>query len=327
MATIRKINGKWRADVRLKGLSKSKRFDSKAAAQSWSVSVEQSHGKHGGIVHGHTLADAYAKYAKEVSPTKKGARWEIIRLKKLARDPIADTMLCDLTTEQFQKWIGQQLKVLQNGSVRRELCLISAVLNTCRKKWKWMSDNPLKDVEKPKPVPPRDRRISQKEIDRILLALGYEEEGDVITSRQQIAVAFLFALETAMRQGEIWGLEWQRVNLSECFVRLDDTKNGTRRDVALSKRAIELVQKMKPLKEGRVFNKCSQATMEVQFRRAVELTGIKDLHWHDSRHESITRLARKLDVLDLARMVGHKDLRSLQAYYNATAKEIASRLG
>ncbi|MEN8330573.1 site-specific integrase, partial [Acinetobacter baumannii] len=39
-----------------------------------------------------------------------------------------------------------------------------------------------------------------------------------------------------------------------------------------------------------------------------------------------TRLARKLEVLDLARMIGHKDLRSLMVYYNATASEIATRL-
>ncbi|EMN1578428.1 site-specific integrase, partial [Pseudomonas aeruginosa] len=42
--------------------------------------------------------------------------------------------------------------------------------------------------------------------------------------------------------------------------------------------------------------------------------------------EATTRLARKLDVLDLARMTGHRDPRSLMVYYNATASEVASRL-
>jgi len=49
--------------------------------------------------------------------------------------------------------------------------------------------------------------------------------------------------------------------------------------------------------------------------------------FHDTRHEALTRIARKLDVLDLARMVGHRDARSLMIYYNATAEEIAQRLG
>ena len=57
------------------------------------------------------------------------------------------------------------------------------------------------------------------------------------------------------------------------------------------------------------------------------LAGIEDLTFHDTRHEALTRLARKLDVLDLARMVGHRDPRSLMIYYNPTASEIAQRLG
>jgi len=58
----------------------------------------------------------------------------------------------------------------------------------------------------------------------------------------------------------------------------------------------------------------------------VSKTKIKDLTFHDTRHEAITRLAKKLDVLDLARMVGHRDIKQLLTYYNKSAKEIASQL-
>jgi integrase len=53
---------------------------------------------------------------------------------------------------------------------------------------------------------------------------------------------------------------------------------------------------------------------------------IVDLHWHDTRHTAITRLAKKLNVLELARIVGHKDLRNLQIYYNESAEELAKKL-
>jgi integrase len=108
-------------------------------------------------------------------------------------------------------------------------------------------------------------------------------------------------------------------------VHLPDTKNGMRRDVALSARAIELLQKLSPAKSGNVF-KCNQASAGTVFRRAVQLAGLEDFTFHDFRHAAITRLARKLDVLDLARMVGHRDIRSLQIYYNASAEDIAGRL-
>jgi integrase len=53
---------------------------------------------------------------------------------------------------------------------------------------------------------------------------------------------------------------------------------------------------------------------------------IEDGTFHDTRHLAITRLARKLGVLDLARMVGDRDLRQLQVYYNETAEAMAARL-
>ena len=71
----------------------------------------------------------------------------------------------------------------------------------------------------------------------------------------------------------------------------------------------------------------SSATLDALFRKARDRLLIEDLHFHDSRAEALTRLARKVDVLTLARISGHKDLRILQnAYYRETAAEIAARL-
>jgi len=75
-----------------------------------------------------------------------------------------------------------------------------------------------------------------------------------------------------------------------------------------------------------VFN-LKTTTVDVLFRKIRDRAEINNLHFHDTRHEAITRLARKLEVLDLARIVGHKDLKQLMAYYNARPEEIASRLG
>lgn len=69
------------------------------------------------------------------------------------------------------------------------------------------------------------------------------------------------------------------------------------------------------------------AARDALFRKARDRTEIADLRWHDLRHEATTRLARKLDAMDLSRVTGHRDLRSLMTYYNPTASEIAERLG
>jgi integrase len=127
------------------------------------------------------------------------------------------------------------------------------------------------------------------------------------------------------RQGELWGLEWQDVYLHDCYVRLHDTKNGTKRDVPFSDKAIGLITKLQPDLSGRVL-KLNQDSGSVIFKRACVLAGVTDFRWYDLRHEAITRLAGKLHMLELARMVRHKDPRNLMIYYNASASDLAKRL-
>ena len=165
-------------------------------------------------------------------------------------------------------------------------------------------------------------RSTADEIERVCMALGYD--GRVETKQHQVALVFLIALETAMRAGEILSLEWSRVDLEGRHCTLEMTKNGTRRQVPLSTRAVELLR-LAPSRAGPLFDLTSRS-LDVLFRRARDKAQIPDLRFHDSRHEAITRLAQKLDILDLARMVGHKNLGSLRVYYNPTASEIAARL-
>jgi len=326
MASIRKKAGKWRVEVRRKGAYRSASFDSKLEAQAWAVEVEQGLGAYGSrVAVTRTLGEAMQRYAEEIAHRHKGERWERIRLGKLGKHHIASITLERLTRDDIQRWIDEQAATLSPGSINRELHLISAVLRVARREWRWMAHNPMTDLRKPKNPPPRDRRIWPKEEAAILAALEYDEAQPVTTIRQRIAVAWLLAIETAMRQGEIFGLEWDRVFLDRRFVRLPETKNGTARDVALSSRAVALLEALEPKERGSVLNLNQDSAGQI-FRRAVEMAGVEDMTFHDSRHEAITRLAKKLDVLDLARMVGHRDIRSLRIYYNATAEEIAGRL-
>ena len=326
MATIRKLKSKrFLAEVRKYGQRTSKTFDNKTQAMAWAAETEQSLSPDG-LVKGKTLGDLFTRYRDEISPNKKSHRSEHNRLNKFSREPLAQVLLVDIRQHHFDEWITQSLKQIKSSSVDRDLNLLSSVFEQA-KRWRWINNNPIREIKRPKNPQPRDRRISEQEITRILDALQFD--GQTVTeNRHFIAVAFLFALETAMRQGEIWGLTWQDVYLDQCFVRLHDTKNGTKRDVALSKEAIRL---LKLLPQAHTINHrvfpTNQASSAVIFRRALILAGIKELTFHDTRHEALTRLARKLEVLDLARMVGHRDPRSLMIYYNATAEEIAQRLG
>lgn len=323
MATIKKrSNKRFTAEIRKHGQYLSRTFDTKVQAMAWAAETEQSLTPDI-LVQGKSLGDILTRYRDDITPTKKSDRNETNRINRLLRDSLSDFLLLELRQSHFHQWIENAIRIKKSSSVNRDLNLYSAVFEQGIR-WEWTSANPIRGIRRPKNPQPRDRRISDKEIERILDALGFDGE-NVTGQRHTIAVAFLFALETAMRQGEIWNLEWDDVFLDKRFVHLHDTKNGTKRDVALSSEAVRLLELLNPDSRTKVFatNQQSSGTL---FRRCLELAGIKGLTFHDTRHEALTRLARKLQVLDLARMVGHRDPRSLMIYYNATAQEIAAQL-
>lgn len=326
MATIRKVGKKWRAEVRRKGVCRSKRFDAKRQAEEWAKEEERKIEKNPGVDHSRSLRDAIRRYREDVSPTLKGARWEIIRLNKLESDALSNIMLADLTSDDIQAWIGRQ--TTGPGTINRYLNQLSSVLRVSRERWKWMAEshNPMRGIRRPKNPKHRERVISAKEMAILLRALDYKALEPVKTMRQEIAVAAFIALETAMRQSELWGLHWSCVHLQRRFVHLPDTKNGESRNVSLSRRAIRLFKKLSPTKTGRVF-KSNQASAGVIFLQSVKTAGINDFTFHDLRHSAVTRLAKKLDKLTLAKMTGHKKLESLMIYYNPTPEDIAKRLG
>ena len=128
-----------------------------------------------------------------------------------------------------------------------------------------------------------------------------------------------------MRAGEIIGMRWPDVMLEKRLVRLPKTKNGDARDVPLSKKAVALIEHMKGLDPERVFT-LSSALLDNYYRQGRDLAGIVGPTFHDARATALTRLSKKLDILELAKMVGHRDPRSLMIYYRQSATEIAAKL-
>lgn len=326
MATIVRVGDRHKAVVRIKGHpTVSKTFSSRIAALRWAEEREHElkHKHIGNILAGKTLKNAFDEYREKVSPRKGGYRWEEVRLRKLALLPMASRQLVSLHSDDLQRWVDTVK--LAPGSIRREFTLIRSVLKTARLRWKWMDHDPAKDVELPMEPPSRDRRIDDDEINQVLKALKYEPAAKVRGCAWELGQAFQLALETAMRRGEIWSLDWENVFLDRRVVVLPRTKNGDRRHVPLSLKAVDLLKMMGEKKKGLVF-KTRKESAETIWRAKLKAANIKELHFHDTRHEACTRLARKLSVLDLARMIGHRDLNSLMIYYNATAEEIAQQL-
>lgn len=334
MASIQRVAKGWRVQINVKGQRDSQTFNTKTLAQEWAVKREAEiraigSGKGSNT---HTIGDVLDDYQRKISPTKRGARWEKLRCDLIGRLEIdgrkfGEIRLADLKPSHVAAWRDTRTRQVSGSSVSREMSLLSHALEVARKEWGWLVSDPMKDVRRPAENPPRDRLISDKEIERITLALGYQEGMPVGLPSQRVAVAFLLAIETAMRSGEMLGLTSDTVDLEKRVAHLPLTKNGGARDVPLSTRAVELLKMLPKVDDGQPLFGLAAASRDALFRKAKEKAGIADLTFHDTRHEAITRLAKKLQPLDLARMTGHTNLNELMTYFNATAEDIAQRLG
>jgi integrase len=320
--TIQKVGDSWRVQAMRKRIRRSKTFRSLAKAQAWAAQFS------GAPRNVTTLADALRVYAAKVAPTKRGKRWELVRVNKFLRDlPFVAKPIDRITPDDLSEWRDQRTAEASSASAMRELALLSAVFQWARLEKGWVESNPCHSIRWPKAHAPRKRRVTPDDVKAILDALGWNRHRKQVQSMQdQVAVAFLLAIETAMRAGELMSLDPEQVFLDRRYVHLTKTKNGDERDVPLSNEAVRLLKMLVPL-DGRMFQ-LSSASLDTLFRRARDKAGLDDLHFHDTRREGVSRLSKRLEVFELAAMTGHRDLKVLlKTYYSPEPMVAAKKLG
>lgn len=323
MATIRKRGRKYYVEVCVNGYRKGKTLNTRKEAREWGRIKEQELSEH--APSDRTLRQAVDKYLAEIAVYHKGHRKESQFLARIV-DQLPDLPLSDLTKGDIAAWKVERLQVVSSASVRREMTVLSQVIKAAIHEWGWIGKNPMEGVKRPADSRPRRRGLAQEEIDGITQELGYIEGVKPWLKKQEVAIAFLLAIETGMRAGELLALTWKDIDLEACVAVLQTSKNQDARQVPLSGRARALLSTLpQEQPHERVF-RLKAGSLDALFRKAKIAAGFPDVHFHDSRSEALTRLSKKLDVLELARVIGHRDTKSLMIYYSATASDMAKKL-
>jgi integrase len=338
MATFRKRGDKWQARIQRRGQPDiSKTFLDKRDAERWARAIERELdlGRYvcRNEVERATLGDLLRRYREEVTPTKRGSGPEIeaIRIKAMERDKLAAVVLSALTAKHIADYRDRRLASVTPSTLLRDLQTLSACLNHARREWGMPIANPVADVRRPSPNKARARLLEPEEEARLLDALtrgGRDAQGrfHAGTRNPWIAPLVRLALETAMRRGELLALRWEHVNLTKATAHLPTSKNGDARTVPLSPVAVKVLQGMPRDISGRVFPTTALAVRKA-FERAREAAGLEDLHFHDLRHCAATRLAETVsNLIELASITGHRDLKMLARYYHPKAEDLAAKL-
>lgn len=339
MASYEKLkNGKgWRVHIERQGIRKSQTFPNKAEAVSWAAVEEASilAGKRGDFPK-MTLLQAFNKYELEVSSKKKGRRPEVLRFKALAREfpELAGKLLTEVTTADLVAWRDARLKTVSASSVRREAAQIRAVWTVASKEWLWCPEaTPWSKMKLPRKAHARTRRYKWQEVRWLLRSCGYVTGQPPKTPQQEVAYTVLLALHTAMRSGELLSLSTETVDLKKRLVRLEGHKTDEIvgvRFVPVFRRTVKLLRVLDEAARAEKRTKyleISDQSRDTLFRKVRDRLLIKGMRFHDTRGDALTRMARRVDVMTLAKISGHKDLNQLlEAYYRETPEEIASRL-
>lgn len=324
MASFRKRSNGWQARIRRKGYPDlTKTFSTRSEANAWARQVESDIDK-GAFVsrveaENTTLSELLNRYLNEITPHKKHFKVEVCRINAWLKNPLSQRYLSTLRTTDFASWRDVRVKQgKSSNTIKLELAIISHLYSVARAEWGFESlENPIRYLRMPKLPNGRTRRVSDSEIQLLIEHSCSKELPNILK----------LAVETGMRRGEIVSIKWKSVDILKRTIELKDTKNGESRIVPLSSEALNLLISLPRRIDGKVFDMTAHA-VTYAFIRACKRAGVSDLHFHDLRHEAITRMFEKgLNVMEVGSVSGHKTLQMLKRYTHLRAEELALKLG
>lgn len=339
MASISKRGDRYHVRVRRQGFpTLTKTFQRLSDAQEWARHQDRlaDRGELGPdrrVLETLTLADLVTRYQDEVLPGKKGGKVETIMLSAFLRHSICKRRLSELTTADFKKWVDEKIAGTDDKpgvtakSAKRLLSPIQHMFEVAVTSWDIpLRENPLLRLKLKVTDNKRERRLRKDEIDRLVRAAGS-------TRNPLILPIVRFALETAMRRGEILALRVRDVDIERCTATIRESKNGHSRAIPLSSLAVVLLETTIAAMgdEARARNELlfpiSPVALRLAWDRLTKRAKIDDLHFHDLRHESISRFFELgLTVPEVASISGHRDIRMLMRYAHANVGNLLKKL-
>lgn len=315
MASItRRGQHQWRARVRRGGHVVTETFSTRRDAETWAHGIEQAieQGTLAGRTEAEstTLGEAFQRYRREVTPGKRGAIAEQSRIARWLRHPLADRVVASIRGKDIADYTASRAaEGAAASSVHKEIALLSHVYTMSRTAWgmeSLVNPVPLAKTTRPKLPPGRTRRLVADEETRLI------EAAKIYGGPIQFLIPW--AIETAMRRGEIAAMRWEHLDRKARVLLIPETKTGTPRRVPLSTRALQVLEGLPRRLDGTVWGMRPDSISQA-FERVCTAAGIEGLTFHDLRHEATSRLFEKgLNPMEVAAITGHKTLQMLKRY-------------
>lgn len=330
---LRVRDGKYQMVIRKRGHKPvSKTFTKKALAIRWASKIEGE--MESGIFQDKrkatrtTISQVLDRFETEVLPTRRdggvieGSKVTVIRRR------FGTLFLTALTADMIEDYVDERKQDnISNGTIVKDLAVIFDLYESANILWNLPCINPMIEArrrfKKKKSLVQNDRRnrrLVDDEYHRLTTA----------TSRDNAATQsrlIIFAVETAMRREEITRMRWVDFNKKEQTLHIPEAKYGPR-TIPLTDLAVEVLNSLAIRIDGKVWG-MKKKSISRAFKRLVDRLSIKDLRFHDLRHEGCSRLFEapyNLTIPEVQLITGHGDWRSLQRYTQLKATDVGKKL-
>jgi integrase len=339
MATITKRKNRYTAVVRRAGYpTTTKTFGLKTDAKRWAAAVESDidSGRVLNVQKYHrndeTVGGLVERFIAEVHPMKQFGGSKLATLQLTARE-LNDVKVARFKSKDVIEYGRRRREVVSKSTLNQQLQYLSQVLEYARIVWEVpMNGNPVKDgryaLSKTGLVGSsnkRGRRLRVGEYERLIDA----------AAGHWITYYITIARDNTMRLGEIHNQRWKDVNFDEQTLTIRDRKDPNQKEgndetIPMIGHTYEVLRGLWAVstRKGRVFSMVKNAgSVSDKFAAVTQAAGIDDLHFHDLRHEAISRLfERGLQIQEVALVSGHKSWDSLKRYTQLKPGQIIEAL-
>jgi integrase len=216
----------------------------------------------------------------------------------------------EITTQHCRAYVAKRRKAGKApGTIWTELNHLQIALSWAKKQ----KLSPEVSIERPPKPPPRDRRLTRAEGERLLASADIPH----------VALAIALMLGTGARAGAILTLTWDRVDFERRQIQYadpDDTKR--RKGRATVPMTESLRQRLQAARQDAltpfVVEWAGRPVKSIKrgFARTVERAGLKDVSPHVLRHTAASWLAeRGVPMTEIAAILGHSDSRMTERVY------------
>lgn len=295
-------------------------FDRRPAAVAWLARRETELAQPGAMERKDDppLADVIDRYIRESKKAIGRTKAQVLRTIKGM--PIAELRCSEIGSSDLIAF-AQSLPV-QPSTVQNYLSHLGAVFAIAGPAWNYpLEDKAIRDAFKVASRlgvtgkgRSRERRPTLEELDRLMEHFGRVKINRPMTAPMQKII--VFALFSTRRQEEITRITWADYDKTRVMVRdmkHPGDKMGNDTWCELPPEAAAVIDSMQKI-ERQIFPYTTDA-ISAAFTRACKVLEIEDLHFHDLRHEGISRLFEMGRTIPHAASVsGHRSWQSLKRY-------------